>query len=407
MDVTKLDPSPGSSEPTVMNDVEPEEADRLLRIYLQDHFAGSTAGLALVRRCRRANPALEQLLADLERDIIEDRQSLESIMSRLGVQPSRVKSAFGSVAELVGRLKNNGTVTHYSPSSRVIELEGLAAGVVTKRNLWNALSTIAHDRSELDAAQLDRLIERATAQLERILAAHRPAAAESFATTEHSRTAPDVTVDRERNARRRARRMASRRPPLPPRRLDGPSSTRARCWLGRRARPRRLHRGSPRSPPLSGAPPEPRRLAEGPFHPAIRRSPFQVGEHRAPSRELVSMRFQPGRSAVAPGLARQALGEWLAKYPCRGHRRSRGAARRVRADDEHHVHTHSAPTVVASFDEGRLRIEVHDQDRAPPRTCDRSDASGGWGLRVVAAVTDGWGWIPTRSAKHVWTEMLC
>jgi hypothetical protein len=183
MDATELDPSPGSSQPTVMNDAEPGDADRLLRIYLQDHFAGSTAGLALVQRCRRANPALEPLLADLERDIVEDRKSLETIMSRLGVQPSRVKSAFGSVAELVGRLKSNGTVTRYSPSSRVIELEGLAAGVVTKRNLWNALSTISADRSELDAAELERLIERATTQLERILGAHRPAAAEAFATT--------------------------------------------------------------------------------------------------------------------------------------------------------------------------------------------------------------------------------
>jgi hypothetical protein len=184
--VTEPGMRPVASDPTVMNDVEPGDSDRLLRIYLQDHFAGSTAGLALVRRCRRANPALEQLLADLERDIVEDRHSLESIMSRLDVQPSRVKSAFGSVAELVGRVKSNGTLTRYSPSSRVIELEGLAAGVMTKRNLWNALSTIAAERGELDAAELDRLIERSTAQLERIMGAHRPAAAEAFATTRHN-----------------------------------------------------------------------------------------------------------------------------------------------------------------------------------------------------------------------------
>jgi hypothetical protein len=184
MDAAEPDLRPVSSEPTPLSDVESGDADRLLRIYLQDHFAGSTAGLALVRRCRRANPALEQLLADLERDIVEDRKSLESIMSRLGVQPSRVKSAFGSVAELVGRLKTNGAVTRYSPSSRVIELEGLAAGVMTKRNLWIALSTIAADRSELDAAELNRLIERSTAQLDSILGAHRPAAAEAFGTTQ-------------------------------------------------------------------------------------------------------------------------------------------------------------------------------------------------------------------------------
>jgi hypothetical protein len=191
MDAAEPALRPASKEPTVMNDAEAGDADRRLRIYLQDHFAGSTAGLALVRRCRRANPALEPLLADLEREIVEDRQSLESIMSRLGVQPSRVKSAFGSVAELVGRLKSNGTVTRYSPSSRVIELEGLAAGVVTKRNLWNALSTTTADRRQLDAAELERLIERATAQFEAIMGAHRPAAAEAFGTTR--RTEPSRT----------------------------------------------------------------------------------------------------------------------------------------------------------------------------------------------------------------------
>lgn len=124
-------------------------------------------------------------------------------------------------------------------------------------------------------------------------------------------------------------------------------------------------------------------------------------------RELVSMRFQPGRSTAAPGLARHALGEWLATVPC-ADTVARDAQLVVsELTTNTIVHTRSAPTVVASFDEGRLRIEVHDQDRAMPRTCDRSDASGGWGLRIVAAVTDGWGWIPTRSGKQVWTEMLC
>jgi hypothetical protein len=28
-------------------------------------------------------------------------------------------------------------------------------------------------------------------------------------------------------------------------------------------------------------------------------------------------------------------------------------------------------------------------------------------LRLVVAVTDGWGWTPTRSGKQVWTEILC
>jgi anti-sigma regulatory factor (Ser/Thr protein kinase) len=136
-------------------------------------------------------------------------------------------------------------------------------------------------------------------------------------------------------------------------------------------------------------------------------APPRVLDTCAPSRELVSMRFQPGRSAAAPRLARDALGKWLATIPC-----SDSVARDAQLvvselTTNTIVHTLSAPTIVASFDEGRLRIEVHDQDRAPPRIRERSDASGGRGLRLVVAVTDGWGWTPTRSGKQVWTEILC
>lgn len=49
------------------------------------------------------------------------------------------------------------------------------------------------------------------------------------------------------------------------------------------------------------------------------------------------------------------------------------------------VHAKSARTVIASFDDSRLRIEVHDHDPAPPRLRDRPDADGVWGLRIVAS----------------------
>ena len=129
--------------------------------------------------------------------------------------------------------------------------------------------------------------------------------------------------------------------------------------------------------------------------------------HRAPSHELVSMRFEPGRSTEAPRFARHALGDWLATIPC-SDTVTRDAQLVVSELITNTIlHTRSAPTVVASYDDGRLRIEVHDQDRAPPRIGDQADASRGWGLRLVAAVTDGWGWNPTRSGKHIWTEILC
>jgi hypothetical protein len=159
------------------------DRDRLLAVYLRDHFAGSTAGLALVRRCRRNNAGtdLEGVLAGIEREIEEERRSLQEMMSRLGVTPSAFKSALGSIAEWVGRFKSNGRLFRYSPSSAVVELEGLAAGIVTKRNLWRALRAAAPAATTAGAADLDALVAQATSQLDRVLAAHEQAAAHAFA----------------------------------------------------------------------------------------------------------------------------------------------------------------------------------------------------------------------------------
>ena len=159
-----------------------EDHDRPLAVYLRDHYAGSAAGLALVRRCRRENrgTALDTTLADLEAQFDEDRLSLQDAMSRLGVRPSGVKSALGSLSETVGRLKGNGRIVRRSPSTPVVELEGLAAGIVTKRNLWRTLRAAAPVHAGLESAELDALSERATAQLETVLAAHEGAARRAF-----------------------------------------------------------------------------------------------------------------------------------------------------------------------------------------------------------------------------------
>jgi hypothetical protein len=175
---------------TTTNDdagAERKEPDRALAVYLRDHFAGSTAGLALARRCRReyGGTALGEVLAPIEAEIEEDRRALQAIMSRLGVTPSSFKSALGAVAEAVGRLKSNGRIFRRSPSTPLVELEGLAAGIVTKRNLWRSLRAVASGWVPvLDVGELDRLIERATSQLDRVLAAHEQRARDAFGSSQ-------------------------------------------------------------------------------------------------------------------------------------------------------------------------------------------------------------------------------
>jgi hypothetical protein len=156
---------------------------KLLRIYLQDHLAGSTGGVELARRARGANEgtAYGDALAKLADDIDADRRSLESIMDDLGFGADRAKNLGFWVAEKAGRLKLNGQLTGYSPLSRLVELEGLVTGVNGKRSLWLNLIEVAGDVPELDADRLQRLRERAEQQLETLHELRARAARDAFA----------------------------------------------------------------------------------------------------------------------------------------------------------------------------------------------------------------------------------
>src|SRR5437588_2173573 len=142
----------------------------LLPIYLNDHLAGSTAALELVRRLLRSNsrndygPDLARLASEIE----QDRKSLLAVMSDLAVGADRVKLVLGWAAEKVGRLKLNGRWLSYSPLSRLMELEVLLLGVTGKLALWRALLQLTPDEPRLDRGELERLIERAAGQLQEV-----------------------------------------------------------------------------------------------------------------------------------------------------------------------------------------------------------------------------------------------
>lgn len=87
-------------------------------------------------------------------------------MERLQVTESRVKPAGAWLAEKLGRLKLNGRLHGYSPLSRVVELEGLCAGVAGKRMLWRALGSTYGSR--LQGFDFDALAVRAEAQQQRL-----------------------------------------------------------------------------------------------------------------------------------------------------------------------------------------------------------------------------------------------
>jgi hypothetical protein len=140
-------------------------ASKYLATYLNDHLAGSTSGLELVRRAANENEGSElgAFLASLASEIQADRDTLKEIMAALGVGEDRLKVAAGWLFEKLGRLKPNGQLTGYSPLSPLVELEGLSLGVRGKLAMWQALLQIAGS-PPLDAPRLQELAQRAERQ---------------------------------------------------------------------------------------------------------------------------------------------------------------------------------------------------------------------------------------------------
>ncbi len=148
-----------------------------LEIYLNDHLAGSTAGMQLARRLRDSNeddPEFGPVLAEVCAEIEAERETLKAVMGQLGVGESRIKPLAAVVGERLGRLKLNGQLRGYSPLSRLDELELLQLGVAGKRRLWRALEH-THG-ADLSGVDLGALAELATAQLRRLEALHLKAA---------------------------------------------------------------------------------------------------------------------------------------------------------------------------------------------------------------------------------------
>ncbi|MFF0430909.1 hypothetical protein ACFYU9_01600 [Streptomyces sp. NPDC004327] len=146
------------------------DPERLLRIYLNDHYAGSAAGDALVRRVSRAHghgPAGRRL-RELADEIAEDRESLVRIMTALGVPVMRTRALIMRCAEKVGRAKLNGRLVSRSPLSDVLDLESLRLGVEGKLALWRSLGEVARDDDRIDAGTVHHLADRAERQIEQL-----------------------------------------------------------------------------------------------------------------------------------------------------------------------------------------------------------------------------------------------
>ncbi len=154
---------------------------KLRAIYLNDHFAGATAGVELARRlagAQRETPSYDTIKR-IEVEIAEDRETLRKIMSELDVSITQYKPAATWLGEKIGRLKLNGRLLGRSPLSTLIELELLRLGVEGKAAAWRTLRAM-NDEGRLDKAELDGLLRRAQAQIDTLEQLRVEAAAEAL-----------------------------------------------------------------------------------------------------------------------------------------------------------------------------------------------------------------------------------
>ncbi|MGH3984858.1 MAG: hypothetical protein ACRDST_19775 [Pseudonocardiaceae bacterium] len=137
-----------------------------LETYLNDHLAGAAGGSELASKISSeyAGTRFGPFLAELARDIEQDKTTLEELMDRLGMQQSAIKQGASWIAEKISRLKLSETMTGDQDLKRFMEFETLSLGIEGKLLLWRALIEIRDSHAELAATDLDRLAKRAESQ---------------------------------------------------------------------------------------------------------------------------------------------------------------------------------------------------------------------------------------------------
>jgi hypothetical protein len=159
-------------------------SDEALTAYLNDHLAGSAAGVELAEKLRDNNQGTElgRAMVALHHDISEDRDTLQSLLGQLELDRHAVKEAAGWMLEKVSRLRLNPALTGSAELTRLMETEALSLGIEGKLAMWLALKEAAATNPRLAGTDYDRLIERARSQRGALEPHRLAAAAAAFST---------------------------------------------------------------------------------------------------------------------------------------------------------------------------------------------------------------------------------
>lgn len=153
---------------------------RPIVIYLNNHLAASNAGVHTFFHAAKHLTAYREELEDLAAQVTDDRDQLRDIMSALDVKEIKPLTLVGGTAGRVLRLRPSGRLLRRGPLSDLLELEALRDAVSAKLAGWYALKSTAERDGTPSVERIDRLIERAHAQIDSLHVMHQKVAAEAL-----------------------------------------------------------------------------------------------------------------------------------------------------------------------------------------------------------------------------------
>lgn len=112
--------------------------DNELTRYINDHLAGSSGALLLIKELAENHdiPEASEFFTRLHGHVLEDRTTLEGLLEQVDKAPSALLKAAGGVAARVGGLKLMWEKVEPGHLGMFEALEMLALGIQGKRLLW-------------------------------------------------------------------------------------------------------------------------------------------------------------------------------------------------------------------------------------------------------------------------------
>ena len=159
-------------------------ANDYLATYLNDHLAGATMGVELLKHLRKKHDdqAAADVLAQLHLDVEQDRNTLKAILARAGIKESEPRKAAGWMADKAAQAKLHLDDPKGGALAKYEMLETMSLGIEGKRSLWTALDTAAVGVPNIREFDLGELKRRAEAQRSILEKLRLLAAVEAFTT---------------------------------------------------------------------------------------------------------------------------------------------------------------------------------------------------------------------------------